>query len=248
LTKSIDAHQRARGKAAAWTSVATLRSRTMERHQPESSNLVQVWDPIVRIGHWVIVAAFAVAYITEGEPEWLHTYAGYAIAATVLIRVIWGFAGPRHARFADFVRGPGAVFGYLRDLVTGKSKRHLGHSPAGGAMTLALLAMLAFTAFTGMANLAAEEGEGPLAGIIARAPSEATAGAPAVGTEEAEEGEEYEGGEGGEREEGFWTELHEVGANLTLLLIILHVGGVIAASIVHRENLPRSMVTGTKRA
>jgi cytochrome b len=220
----------------------------MDRHQSENTNLLQVWDPIVRVGHWVIVVAFAIAYLTEGEPEWLHTYAGYAIAITVLVRVAWGFVGPKHARFTDFVRGPGAVFGYLRALVTGKSKRYVGHSPAGGAMTLALLAMLAFTTFTGMANLAAEEGEGPLAGFIARAPSEATAGAPAVGTEEAEEGEEYEGGEGGEKEEGFWIELHEVGANLTLLLIFLHVGGVVAASLAHRENLPRSMVTGVKKA
>jgi cytochrome b len=223
----------------------------MNSQKSEKLSAIQVWDPLVRIGHWVLVAAFAVAYLTEGEPEWLHTFAGYAIAVTVLIRVAWGFVGPRHARFSDFVKGPGAVFGYLRDMATGKSKRYVGHSPAGGAMTLALLAMLAFTAFTGMANLAAEEGEGPLAGLIAHAPEKQQSVAPAAGTEEAGEAEEYEGGEageGGEKEEGFWIELHEVGANLTLLLIVLHVGGVVAASLAHRENLPRSMVTGVKKA
>jgi cytochrome b len=43
--------------------------------------LVRIWDPLIRIGHWVLVAAFATAYLTQGEPQWLHTSAGYAIAA-----------------------------------------------------------------------------------------------------------------------------------------------------------------------
>jgi hypothetical protein len=79
---------------------------------------------------------------------------------------LWGFVGPRRARFADFVTGPGRVLGYLRDLLTGRAERHLGHSPAGGAMTVALLFALAVTALSGMATLAVEEGQGPLAGIV----------------------------------------------------------------------------------
>lgn len=197
---------------------------------------VRVWDPLVRIGHWVLVAAFAAAYLTEGEPEWLHSWAGYLIAATVLLRVAWGFVGPRHARFADFVTGPAAVLRYLRDLPAGRAPRHLGHSPAGGAMTLALLVMLGLTALSGMATLAAEEGRGPLAGLVATTPE-------AVGSvwdEDEEDGRE----EAGE----VWEDLHEVTANLTLLLIVLHLGGVALASALHHENLPRSMLTGTKRA
>jgi cytochrome b len=128
--------------------------------------LVRIWDPLIRIGHWVLVAAFATAYLTQGEPQWLHSSAGYAIAATVALRIIWGFVGPRRARFADFVTGPGRVLGYLRDLLTGRAERHLGHSPAGGAMTVALLFALAVTALSGMATLAVEEGEGPLVGIV----------------------------------------------------------------------------------
>ncbi|WP_243645103.1 cytochrome b/b6 domain-containing protein [Rhodovulum euryhalinum] len=204
----------------------------------QETALIRVWDPVVRIGHWVLVAAFATAYLTEGEPEWLHTWAGYAIAATVLLRVFWGLIGPERARFSDFVTGPGKVVAYLKGLVSGKAERHLGHSPAGGAMTVALLAMLGVTAFSGMATLAAEEGKGPLARVIAQGES-AEHGAP--DDHEAHGEEEHEGGE------TVWEEVHESAATLSLVLILLHLGGVAWASMVHRENLAHAMISGDKR-
>ncbi|WP_026381380.1 cytochrome b/b6 domain-containing protein [Afifella pfennigii] len=211
-------------------------------HDEDATGRVRVWDPLVRIGHWVLVAAFAAAYLTEGEPEWLHSWSGYAIAITVALRIVWGFIGPEHARFADFVTGPGRVFSYLAALVSGRAERHIGHSPAGGAMTLALFAALAVTTFSGMATLAVEDGSGPLAGIIVQAPAESFSSFPAL--------EGTAGEEGGVRQkrENVWEEVHEVSANLSLALIVLHILGVGLASLAHRENLPRSMITGQKRA
>jgi cytochrome b len=202
------------------------------------TGLVRVWDPLIRIGHWVLVVAFATAYLTEGEPQWLHTFAGYAIVVTVALRILWGLVGPRRARFADFVTGPGRVFAYLRDLLTGRAERHLGHSPAGGAMTVALLLALALTALSGMATLAVEEGQGPLAGIVTSASLPAWA-------EEDEDHDEYGAhGDGGEAFE----EIHEFAANATLLLILLHLAGVAWASRAHGENLVRAMIDGRKRS
>lgn len=225
---------------------------TSDNSSPAAAREIKVWDPVVRIGHSVIVIGVFTAYFSGDDWQGVHVWAGYAVAAAVLLRLVWGVVGTRHARFASFVRGPGAAADYLRALVSGKAERHVGHNPAGAVMILLLLASLAGTTGTGMALYAVEEGRGPLAGIIAMAPEDGTqANAPSEALRTAyrdndddEYGEHGEGGEGGEWLEG----LHKVFVYLTLTLAGLHVTGVIASSLAHGENLVRSMVTGRKRA
>lgn len=208
---------------------------------------VRVWDPLVRFGHWLLVIAFAVAYLSEGEPLPVHVWAGYAIAVYVVVRLLWGFVGSKHARFSDFLAGPAAVFSYLKALPRRMAPRYLGHSPAGGAMVIALLVMLAATTMSGMALLAVKEGKGPLSPFLARATPAVEAAVALPGTERGQNDED-EADEASERRKGGpLKEVHEVLANLTLLLVILHVAGVVLASWAHRENLARSMVTGRKR-
>lgn len=109
---------------------------------------VRVWDPLVRLFHWSLVASFAIAWLSE-EGETLHNAAGYVVLALVAVRVVWGFVGSRNARFRDFVPTPAALLAYLRRMLAARAERHLGHNPAGGAMIVALLAMLALTAGSG---------------------------------------------------------------------------------------------------
>jgi cytochrome b len=103
---------------------------------------VRVWDPLVRIFHWSLVGLFAFAFVTGDEWDKAHETAGYIIAGLVAFRVVWGLIGPRHARFTDFVRGPGTIFTYLRDALAMKAPRHIGHNPAGGAMIVLMLLAL----------------------------------------------------------------------------------------------------------
>jgi cytochrome b len=127
---------------------------------------IKVWGLLVRIGHWTIVAGFAIAYLSEDLLS-LHVWAGYIVGAAVFIRIIWGFVGQRRARFSDFIQAPAAVITYLINLVHFRAKRYLGHSPAGGAMVIALLLMLAGTVVTGIMTLGADQRPGPLAPFYA---------------------------------------------------------------------------------
>lgn len=111
---------------------------------------VAVWDPFVRLFHWSLVAFFICAFATGDEIDWLHIWTGYAIAALVLLRIIWGFVGPHNARFVSFLRRPGEVLEFLRQSLRLRGPRHLGHNPAGGYMIVMMLGLLAYLSATGM--------------------------------------------------------------------------------------------------
>jgi cytochrome b len=187
---------------------------------------VKVWDPAVRIFHWSLVVAFLVAYFSAEELHDLHEFTGYLVLVLVIFRLVWGIVGNEYARFADFVRGPREVARNLRDIALMRPKRYLGHSPAGGAMVVVLLAMLAATSVTGI--VVQEQGE-----LMSLA-------AVASGLEDDDDDEH-------EAEQGTVAQLHETLSDLTIMLTLLHIAGVILASFTHRENLTKSMFTGRKR-
>ena len=112
---------------------------------------IKVWDPLIRVFHWTLVTAVAVTWLTEDEFLDLHVYAGYTIMVLLAIRLLWGFIGTRHARFSDFVRPPREAMTYLKQLVTVRAKRHLGHNPVGGLMIIVLLISLMLSSITGLA-------------------------------------------------------------------------------------------------
>ena len=170
----------------------------------QSSPSVRVWDLGVRLFHWSLVAGVAASYLSENE-RFLHKTLGYIVMGLIAFRLIWGFVGTYHARFVNFVPGPGRLVRYLSDIAQHREARYLGHSPAGGAMIVAVLATLAAIGTTGY-----------MMGMKA-----------------------FFGAD--------WVEgLHEACVNVLLLLIVLHLSGVAIASLRHRENLVRSMVTGHK--
>jgi len=203
-----------------------------------SAGKVRVWDPLVRIFHWGLVAAFATAWFSADGLQLVHEVAGYTVAGLVAFRLVWGFAGSRYARFAQFLKGPGDTLVYLGDMARGRERRYLGHNPAGAAMIVALLVTLSGTAFTGW--LMEEPARVALLPLLPRIVSPAWA-------DEDGEAHEYGATRAGGEVEGPLKEVHETLANLMLLLAALHVGGVVLASFRHHENLARAMVTGDKR-
>lgn len=124
---------------------------------------VVVWDVPVRVFHWLIVVLVFSSWLTSelgGNAMTYHMWIGYTVLALVLFRIVWGFVGSRHARFRDFVRGPGSVLRYLRGM---PGEMSAGHNPIGGWSVLALLASLAVQAVTGLFTNDEIATEGPLA-------------------------------------------------------------------------------------
>ncbi len=109
----------------------------------------RVWDPLVRVFHWSLVAALLIALATGDESNAVHIAAGYIIIALLVVRIVWGFIGPRHARFSDFVHRPATIFSFLADTMRLRAQRYRGHNPAGGAMIVAMLVVLGGICGTG---------------------------------------------------------------------------------------------------
>ena len=173
--------------------------------KPERMKATRVWDVPTRVFHWTLVVMIIIAFLTSDDDHWalLHVTAGYTIAGLLVFRVIWGFAGTRHALFSDFIKRPSEVMCYLRALVRGADHSCAGHNPAGGFSILLLL----------LSGLGAT-----LSGILIN-------------------------------EDVDWPmleEIHEGASNLMLLLIALHILGVGISSLMHRQNLVASMITGLK--
>ena len=114
--------------------------------QKESKPAVKVWDLLVRIGHWTIVAGVITAWFTRGK--W-HEWIGYAVLAIIALRIVWGLIGSRYARFTQFVHSPKATLDYGKQVLAHQESRHLGHNPLGGWMIVALLVTLAGVCVTG---------------------------------------------------------------------------------------------------
>lgn len=190
----------------------------------EKVSEVKVWDLFVRFFHWMLVVGFFTAYLTEDDMLGPHVWAGYLVFSLVILRIVWGVLGSTHARFGDFVYGPGQVFHYVKQVITLRAQRYIGHNPAGGAMIVLLLMSLVVISLSGMVLYGAEYQTGLLGDIAA-----------ALGLT-------------GEKDADALEEVHEFIANFTLVLVVIHVSGVLLENLLHGDNLVRSMFTRRKKA
>jgi cytochrome b len=181
-----------------------------------------IWDLPTRLFHWLLVASVGFCALSGFllPDNWFgwHFLSGYGIGLLLLFRVVWGFLGPEHSRWSSFPPSPSAIIAHIKALLSAKPHRSLGHNPAGGAMIYALLATLTGLVITGLIVLGGEEKQGPLAGLIPYVTGMTV------------------------------KQLHEVLANVILLLAGLHIGGVLVESRLLRENLILTMIDGHKDA
>lgn len=126
-----------------------------------------VWDVSVRLFHWSLAGLFAVCYLTGGHDRWfvVHKAAGIGIVALIVYRLAWGVVGSHHARFANFLRGPAAAWGHVRDLVLRRPGHTLGHNPLGGYGVVVLLALCLVQTLSGLFATGIDQ-NGPLAYLL----------------------------------------------------------------------------------
>lgn len=130
------------------------------------THAVSAWDWPVRLCHWSFALLVPAMWYTAENSIWgWHLRLGHALLAVLIFRIIWGFVGTRTARFASFVKGPGAVLGYLRG--HWDARRNIGHSPLGALSVLALLGvMLAQVSMGLFAGDPFDGATGPLNGLV----------------------------------------------------------------------------------
>ncbi|SDE34964.1 Cytochrome b [Paracoccus isoporae] len=181
---------------------------------------IRLWDPALRLFHWLL-AVFVIAAWLLGKygPDvmTLHFYCGYAVAGLLIFRLVWGFVGPAPARFSSFLRGPGKVSDYTRHMFLREPSYWPGHNPLGALSVIAMLAVLAGQVTTGLISDPEDYiNVGPLAGYVG---SDVSTGA---------------------------VDWHELGANIVLVLVLLHLAIILFYRLWKREDLVKPMLTGRK--
>jgi cytochrome b len=173
----------------------------------------------VRLVHWAFVILLVFQFITGkigGKLMPWHVYSGYTMLVLIVFRILWGFAGSTHARFASFLAGPRAALRFAVRLLSRAAVPQVGHNPLGGWMVVALLVSLAIQAVTGLYSNDGVATEGPLAAQVTLDLSNELA------------------------------EIHRGNFKVLLVLSAIHVLAVIYHWLAKKENLTLPMFTGVK--
>lgn len=187
----------------------------MSEPSPSAAGGVKVWDVWIRLFHWIVVLIIpAMWWTAENNEMTWHMRLGMVLLALLLFRVLWGFLGSSTARFSSFLKGPGAVMRYLSGGAN-DGDGSIGHNPAGGWSVIALLVLMLAQVGLGLFS-----------------------------------GDPYDGATGplndkvGVMTADWMTEWHEIGFNVLVGLIVVHLAAILFYLIAKRRNLVRPMVSG----
>lgn len=178
-----------------------------------------VWDLPLRLFHWLLVLSMLASWVTaELGFDWMqiHLYLGYWTCGLLVFRIIWGFVGPRHARFSNFLKGPMGVWRYARGLAAGTMIQSVGHNPLGGISVIVMLVLVGFQVGTGLFATDDIVWTGPYNAAV----SEKTADT--------------------------LTSLHHLNFNIILVAVSLHILAIAFYFLVKKQNLVAPMLHGRK--
>jgi cytochrome b len=185
----------------------------------ETHVAIKIWDLPVRLFHWILVLLLVFQFVTGkigGNLMPLHVYSGYVVLVLVIFRILWGFAGSTHARFASFLAGPAATLRFARRLFSREAVPQVGHNPLGGWMVIALVVSLAVQTVSGLFANDGVATQGPLAAMVSLEVSNEL------------------------------SQVHRLSLNVLLVLTAVHVAAVLFHWLVKKDNLMGAMFTGVK--
>lgn len=208
--------------------------------------LVDVWDWPTRVLHWVNALLVIALIVLILGAEWLeelgvdralrrplkewHSWLGHLFMITFSMRLIWGFAGNKYARFSDILpirswqwQAIGHNIRWYLSGFRGRAAKAVGHDPLAAIFYTVLFIVLISQAVTGMLLSGADFQSFP--------------------------GTLFTGGMGEQALEAMeepLEELHEAGYVFILFFLAAHIFGLVAHEVREKTGLLSSMVHGRK--
>jgi cytochrome b len=183
--------------------------------------LEKIWDPVTRVWHWVLALVVSLGwyfgeFMSFSTIQW-HFYCGYTILTLMLLRIVWGFVGPRPIRFRSLLASPANLLAYARGVGSRRPSGTHGHNPLGSLFVIAIILLLTTQSTIGLFIESEDFFESaPLSHLV----SESTGW------------------------QLIW--LHKLLPNFILALVSLHVVAILFYLFWKKENLIVPMFTGRK--
>lgn len=117
--------------------------------------MTRVYDLPTRLFHWLFAGIFIGAYFIasyfddESVQYPYHMMLGMTLTLLVLLRVLWGLVGSKHARFSSFVLKPQQLVTYFKNILSSKTELYVGHNPASSWAAIAMMILTLGLALSG---------------------------------------------------------------------------------------------------
>ncbi|MDP2561084.1 cytochrome b/b6 domain-containing protein [Psychrobium sp. 1_MG-2023] len=178
-----------------------------------------IWDLPLRIFHWsfalTVIGCWATHELGSDYIDW-HMQLGYIALGLVTFRLIWGFVGPTHARFGQFLPTPSQLIAYIKATKQGTAPITPGHNPLGSLMVLAMLGLVALQAVSGLF----------------------------VDDEIFSSGPYYNAA--GDAVDKLMSTIHHNTFDVIGIAIVFHIAAIVFYKLAKKQNLVKAMVTGKK--